>query len=58
MGAHKTPRRAGKRLPIHQETHDLIRQWQQIKRDHNISSPWLFPSLTHRGRDVPTKPNT
>jgi integrase len=48
----KPPRRAGKRLPIHEETHDLIRQWQQIKRDHNISSQWLFPSLTHRGRDV------
>jgi integrase len=48
----KPPRRAGKRLPIHQETHDLIRQWQQIKRDHTISSHWLFPSLTHRGRDV------
>jgi hypothetical protein len=49
----KPPRRAGKRLPIHQETHDLIRQWQQIKRDHNIASQWLFPSITHRGRDVP-----
>jgi integrase len=49
----KPPRRAGKRLPIHQETHDLLRQWQQIKRDHNIHSQWLFPSLTHRGRDVP-----
>jgi integrase len=48
----KPPRRAGKRLPIHQETHDLIRQWQQIKRDHNIRSQWLFPSLTHRGRDA------
>ena len=49
----KPPRRAGKRLPIHQETHDLIRQWQRIKRDHNIASQWLFPSLNYRGRDVP-----
>ncbi|BBC69106.1 hypothetical protein MMRN_p0750 (plasmid) [Mycobacterium marinum] len=49
----KPPRRAGKRLPIHQETHDLIRQWQQIKRDHRIASQWLFPSLRYRGRDVP-----
>jgi len=48
----KPPRRAGKRLPIHQETHGLIRQWQQIKRDHNVKSQWLFPSLAHRGRDV------
>ncbi|WP_433755652.1 tyrosine-type recombinase/integrase [Nocardia sp. CA-135398] len=44
----KAPRRAGKRLPIHQETHDVIRQWQQIKRDHGIESTWLFPSPAGR----------
>ena len=49
----KPPRRAGKRLPIHQETHDLIRQWQQIKRDHGISSEWLFPSRNWHKRDAP-----
>ena len=49
----KPPRRAGKRLAIHQETHDLIRQWQQVKRDHGISSEWLFPSRNWHKRDAP-----
>ena len=47
----KPPRRAGKRIPIHQETHDLIRQWQQVKRDHDVTSDWLFPSDNYRNRD-------
>ena len=49
----KPPRRAGKRLPIHQETHDLIRQWQQVKRDHRITSEWLFPLRNWHKRDAP-----
>jgi hypothetical protein len=49
----KPPRRAGKRLPIHQETHDLICQWQQVKRDRDISSEWLFPSRNWHKRDAP-----
>jgi integrase len=49
----KPPYTMGKRLPIHQETHDLIRQWQQIKREHCINSRWLFPSLTRRRHDLP-----
>jgi integrase len=50
----KPPYTMGKRLPIHQETHDVIRKWQQIKRDHAIESRWLFPSHVHRpGVDKP-----
>jgi integrase len=49
----KPPKRAGKRLPIHQETHDVIRQWQQVKSEHGISSDWLFPSRNWHKRDAP-----
>lgn len=49
----KPPRRAGKRLPIHRETHDLIRQWQEVKTDCGIQSQWLFPSSRYRHRDDP-----
>lgn len=49
----KPPYAMGKRLPIHQETHDVIRQWQHIKREHSIESEWLFPSITRRRRDQP-----
>lgn len=48
----KPPRGPGKRLPLHQETHDIIRQWQEIKRAHGIESEWLFPSQGHRKTDV------
>lgn len=48
----KPPRGPGKRLPLHQETHDVIRQWQEIKRDHGVESEWLFPSQGHRKTDV------
>lgn len=40
----KKPYNQGKRLPIHQETHDVIRDWQQMKRERGITSQWLFPS--------------
>lgn len=40
----KPPYGPGKRLPIHQETHDVIRQWQEIKRERHVQSQWLFPS--------------
>jgi len=50
----KPPYAMGKRLPIHQETHDVIRQWQQIKRDQGKESEWLFPSPARRRRDAPT----
>ena len=49
----KPPYTMGKRLPIHQETHDVIRKWQQIKRDHAIESQWLFPSMHRPGVDKP-----
>jgi len=49
----KPPKRAGKRLPIHQETHDLIVQWRQVKRDYDITSEWLFPSRNWHKRDAP-----
>ncbi|GCE40997.1 possible transposase [Rhodococcus wratislaviensis] len=49
----KPPRRAGKRLPIHRETHDVIRQWQQVKTDCGVESQWLFPSSRYRHRDDP-----
>ncbi|GAA4091914.1 tyrosine-type recombinase/integrase [Nocardioides kongjuensis] len=42
--AGKPPYAPGKRLPIHQETHDVIRQWQAIKREHGVESKWLFPA--------------
>ncbi len=45
----KPPYTWGKRLPIHQETHDAIREWQKIKAEHGVSSEWLFPSVkSHR----------
>ncbi|MBT2586488.1 tyrosine-type recombinase/integrase [Arthrobacter sp. ISL-95] len=44
----KPPREQGPRLPIHQETHDMIREWQQIKADHGVVSQWLFPTFTGR----------
>ncbi|WP_411698764.1 hypothetical protein [Conyzicola sp.] len=40
----KPPFGSGKRLPIHQETHDVIRDWQKIKREAGVDSKWLFPS--------------
>ncbi|WP_230304629.1 MULTISPECIES: tyrosine-type recombinase/integrase [Rhodococcus] len=49
----KAPRSAGKRLPIHRETHDLIRQWQKVKSECGIESQWLFPSSRYRHRDDP-----
>lgn len=49
----KPPYTMGKRLPIHQETHDLIRQWQEIKRERDIKSGWLFPSLRYTTADKP-----
>lgn len=49
----KPPYTRGKRLPIHQETHDVIRQWQEIKREHGITSKWLFPKAgTANGVDL------
>lgn len=44
----KPPWQPGPRLPIHQETHDIIREWQQIKADHDVVSQWLFPTFTGR----------
>ena len=52
----KPPKRAGKRLPIHQETHDVIRQWQQVKSEHGISSDWLFPLETGTSATPPITP--
>lgn len=49
----KPPYTMGKRLPIHQETHDVIREWQQIKRDHGVESEWLFPATRRPGVDKP-----
>lgn len=47
----KPPRGPGKRLPLHQETHDVIRQWQELKRAHGVESEWMFPSQGHRKTD-------
>ncbi|WP_217615412.1 tyrosine-type recombinase/integrase [Cellulomonas sp. GbtcB1] len=49
----KPPYTQGKRLPIHQETHDVIRDWQAIKREHGIASKWLFPSVAYNSADEP-----
>ena len=49
----KPPYNMGKRLPIHQETHDVIREWQSIKRDHGVDSQWLFPSSAYATSDRP-----
>lgn len=46
----KKPYTKGKRLPIHQETHDVIREWQAIKREHGVLSQWLFPNRRTNGR--------
>lgn len=49
----KPPYGEGKRLPVHQETHDVIRQWQDIKAENGIRSEWLFPSQRYSGADRP-----
>ena len=49
----KPPYHEGKRLPIHQETHDVIREWQRIKRENGINSAWLFPSNAYSAADRP-----
>jgi integrase len=49
----KPPYTMGKRLPIHQETHDVIREWQDIKRERGIESKWLFPSQRYSTLDSP-----
>lgn len=36
--------RPGTRLPMDQSTHDLLRWWQQYKRDQGVTSEWLFPA--------------
>jgi integrase len=47
----KPPYGPGKRIPIHQETHDVIRQWQQLKKEHGVESEWLFPSRAYKMAD-------
>lgn len=49
----KPPYSFGKPLPIHQETHDLIRQWQELKREKGMQSQWLFPSQDYSNADRP-----
>ena len=49
----KPPYAMGNRLPLHQETHDVIRQWQDIKREHGTQSQWLFPSSNYSTADEP-----
>lgn len=44
----KPPYGRGKRLPIHPETHEVIREWQALKLSAGIESDWLFPNT--RGR--------
>jgi integrase len=51
----KPPYGPGPRLPIHQDVHDAIRDWQQIKVEHGIQSEWLFPS-SHTRQDKPHSP--
>ncbi len=45
--------RPGARLPLHQATHDVIRQWQKFKRDRGVRSRWLFPSPHFSAQDRP-----
>lgn len=52
----KAPYGKGTRLPIHQDVHDAVRQWQVIKNEYGISSEWLFPSDFSR-RDLPRHPS-
>lgn len=40
----KPPYGPGRRLPIHQETHDVVREWQAFKKSQGIESAWLFQS--------------
>lgn len=47
----KPPYGPGKRLPIHQETHDVIREWQRIKAEAGVKSKWLFPSSAYATKD-------
>ncbi|MBT2486726.1 MULTISPECIES: site-specific integrase [unclassified Microbacterium] len=51
----KPPYGWGKRLPIHPETHDVIRDWQALKVTVGIESEWLFPSF---GRDAGARHRT
>lgn len=48
----KPPYKQGKRLPIHQETHDAIREWQRIKLENGSNSQWLFPSSAWAAHDT------
>ncbi|WP_159084987.1 integrase [Planctomonas deserti] len=50
----KPPWGQGRRLPIDQETHDAIREWQAFKKQAGVESRWLFPSP--RRRDLPIDP--
>lgn len=43
----KPPYGPGKRIPLHQETFDLIVEWKEYKEARFPNSKWLFPS---RGR--------
>lgn len=51
----KPPYGPGPRLPIHQDVHDAIRDWQQIKGEFGIHSEWLFPTPRSR-QDKPHGP--
>lgn len=53
----KPPYALGKRLPIHQETLDVIRQWQELKKEHGVQSKWLFPSRRTVRVDKPYDPS-
>jgi len=47
----KPPYGIGPRLPIHQETHDVIRDWQRLKQEHAVTSKWLFPTAVGPQKD-------
>lgn len=53
----KPPYGKGIRLPIHQETHDAIRVWQETKRAHGVTSQWLFPSSAWAAKDQHYEPS-
>lgn len=44
----KPPYGQGKRLPIHPETLEVIREWQALKLSAGIESEWLFPTTGRR----------
>jgi len=52
----KPPYDQGPRLPIHQETYEVLLEWRAYKKKRYPNSKWLFPSRghVHADRHYPT----